>query len=156
MLIPMQPSPTAETSRLLFPSLRFCIVSPSSVWIAVSMVKSQFLARWPEQDLVHVNVLRLADRERDCASERLGRNRDLVDLAHVLGDIRLGHALGQCGGDRARRDHSRADVVGLYFQAQPFGQGQYGMLGGRIDRAAGADLVTRDRRDVDEMAGLLL
>src|SRR5215469_13287172 len=26
----MQPSPTAETSKLLFPSLRFCIVSPSS------------------------------------------------------------------------------------------------------------------------------
>src|SRR6266478_4935831 len=28
-LIPMQPSPIADTSRLLFPSLRFCIVSPS-------------------------------------------------------------------------------------------------------------------------------
>src|SRR5207245_9810002 len=28
-LIPMQPSPRAETSKLLFPSLRFCIVSPS-------------------------------------------------------------------------------------------------------------------------------
>src|SRR5438105_2247093 len=27
-LMPMQPSPSAETSRLLFPSLRFCIVSP--------------------------------------------------------------------------------------------------------------------------------
>src|SRR2546425_13353325 len=26
----MQPSPSAETSRLLFPSLRFCIASPSS------------------------------------------------------------------------------------------------------------------------------
>src|SRR5215472_3030194 len=26
----MQPSPIADTSRLLFPSLRFCIVSPSS------------------------------------------------------------------------------------------------------------------------------
>src|SRR6266478_3556297 len=28
-LIPMQPNPRAETSKLLFPSLRFCIVSPS-------------------------------------------------------------------------------------------------------------------------------
>src|SRR5580704_13731249 len=27
-LMPMQPRPRAETSRLLFPSLRFCIVSP--------------------------------------------------------------------------------------------------------------------------------
>src|SRR5260370_30811897 len=26
----MQPSPIADTSRLLFPSLRFCIVSPSA------------------------------------------------------------------------------------------------------------------------------
>src|SRR6266851_9870458 len=26
--MPMQPSPRAETSRLLFPSLRFCIVPP--------------------------------------------------------------------------------------------------------------------------------
>src|ERR1035438_6211010 len=26
--MPMQPSPMAETSKLLFPSLRFCIVSP--------------------------------------------------------------------------------------------------------------------------------
>src|SRR5215217_4187153 len=32
----MQPSPIAETSRLLFPSLRFCIVSPC---ILVSVVK---------------------------------------------------------------------------------------------------------------------
>src|SRR6266404_2022298 len=30
-LIPMQPSPIADTSRLLFPSLRFCIVSPFGV-----------------------------------------------------------------------------------------------------------------------------
>src|SRR2546422_10601719 len=29
-LIPIQPSPMADTSRLLFPSLRFCIVSPSN------------------------------------------------------------------------------------------------------------------------------
>src|SRR6266403_26423 len=28
-LRPMQPRPRAETSKLLFPSLRFCIVSPS-------------------------------------------------------------------------------------------------------------------------------
>src|SRR5258708_24280173 len=30
-LIPMQPSLIADTSRLLFPSLRFCIVSPFGV-----------------------------------------------------------------------------------------------------------------------------
>src|SRR6266404_5460516 len=29
-LIPMQPRPRAETSKLLIPSLRFCIVSPCS------------------------------------------------------------------------------------------------------------------------------
>src|SRR6266536_4322661 len=28
-LMPMQPSPTAETSRLLFPSVRLCMASPS-------------------------------------------------------------------------------------------------------------------------------
>ena len=27
-LMPMQPSPRAETSRLLFPSLRFCMIAP--------------------------------------------------------------------------------------------------------------------------------
>src|SRR6185437_171878 len=31
-LSPMQPSPMAETSRLLFPSLRFCIASPFQRW----------------------------------------------------------------------------------------------------------------------------
>src|SRR6185369_4938450 len=28
--MPMQPRPRADTSRLLFPSLRFCILSPST------------------------------------------------------------------------------------------------------------------------------
>src|SRR6476660_4204759 len=45
-LIPMQPSPRAETSRLLFPSLRFCIVSPyhlgcSSESIAASSARQK-------------------------------------------------------------------------------------------------------------------
>src|SRR5205085_7219000 len=34
-LIPMQPSPSAETSRLLFPSVRFCIVPPDASVLVV-------------------------------------------------------------------------------------------------------------------------
>jgi hypothetical protein len=51
----------------------------------------QLLARGPEQDLVHVPILRLAHRERDDSRERLGRNRDLlIELLDPLGDVRLG------------------------------------------------------------------
>jgi hypothetical protein len=37
----------------------------------------QLLVRGPEQDLVHVYVLGLADGEGNCPRERFGRNRDL-------------------------------------------------------------------------------
>ena len=62
----------------------------------------------------------------------------------------------QLRGDRARRDHRRADVVRLDLLAQPFGDHAHGVLGRRVDRAAGADLVAGDRRDVDDVPGLLL
>jgi hypothetical protein len=62
----------------------------------------ELLARGPEQDLVHVHLLRLADGEGDCLGERLGRNGNLIAFPDVLGDIRLGHAVRQFRGDRPR------------------------------------------------------
>ena len=38
--MPMQPSPVADTSRLLFPSLRFCIVSPSELVSLIPRLES--------------------------------------------------------------------------------------------------------------------
>src|SRR5258708_25980777 len=38
--MPMQPSPRAETSKVLFPSLRFCIISPRTVLIHNSKMVS--------------------------------------------------------------------------------------------------------------------
>ena len=38
-LIPRQPSPIADTSRLPFPSLGFCIVSPSRFFFLISKAK---------------------------------------------------------------------------------------------------------------------
>src|SRR5437763_2052446 len=76
----------------------------------------QFLARGPEQDLVHVHLLRLAHGEDDGPRERVGRNRNLIiDLVDALGDVRLAHAVRQFRGDRTRGDHRGADVVGLHF-----------------------------------------
>src|SRR5712692_1575867 len=51
---------------------------------------SELLARGPEQDLVHVHLLRLAHGEGDHACERLGGKRRLVGhLADALPDVGL-------------------------------------------------------------------
>ena len=42
----------------------------------------------------------------------------------------------------ARRDHRGADVVGLDFLAQPFGEGPHGVLGSRVDRTRRVTLWT--------------
>src|SRR5262245_28040099 len=65
-------------------------------------ISLKLLACRPLQDLVYVNVLRLCHGECDCPRERVGGNGKLVDLADVLGDIWLGHAVREFGVDRAR------------------------------------------------------
>lgn len=66
-------------------------------------------------------------------------------VANALDDVRLGDAVGQFRGHRARRDDRRPDVVGLHFLAQSFGQRARGMLGRAVNHAAGDNLVA-DRR----------
>ncbi len=63
----------------------------------------QHLARRAEEDLVHVDVVRLADGEGDRARERVGGDRGcLVELVHALGDVHLGDGVGQLRRYRAR------------------------------------------------------
>src|SRR3989440_2829320 len=63
----------------------------------------QFLARGPEQDLVHVHLLRLAHGEDDGPRERVGGDREgRIKHLHVPGDLPLGDVARQLGGDRAR------------------------------------------------------
>ena len=57
----------------------------------------QLLACGPEEDLVHVHILRLADGKDDRPRKRIGRYRNLVDLPGILGDIRFGDAVWQFG-----------------------------------------------------------
>src|SRR4051812_10798481 len=72
-----------------------------------------FLFCRAEQNFVYVEVVGLADRERDAARERLGRDRDLADEAlRVLADVGLGDAVDQLSCHRARRDDRGADAVG--------------------------------------------
>src|SRR5262245_47016037 len=53
--MPMQPSPRAETSRLLFPSLRFCIIEfpkfqiPANERSAHKLCGNIYLLRWSRQ-----------------------------------------------------------------------------------------------------------
>jgi hypothetical protein len=80
---------------------------------------SEFLPRWPEEDLVHVHVLWLADGERHHVRKGLRRYRELsVEVADAGRDVRLRDAVGQLGRDRARRDDGRADVIGLHLLAE--------------------------------------
>jgi len=72
-------------------------------WFAsTGIIGLEFLARGPEEDLVHVHLLRLAHGEDDCPRERFGRDCNLIDLADVLSDIRLGHAVRQFRSYRTR------------------------------------------------------
>src|SRR6266571_6459474 len=81
------------------PVMKFRATGPSRR--AASFVRLQVLARGPEQDLVHVHVLRLADGEGDGPRERVGRNRErLIELVKALGDVRLADAVRQFRGHR--------------------------------------------------------
>jgi hypothetical protein len=64
---------------------------------------SQLLTCGPEQYLIHIHFLRLAHGEGNCPCERFGGKCYLLnELADVLGDIRLGNAIGQFRGQRTR------------------------------------------------------
>src|SRR5574337_2185720 len=57
---------------------------------------SELLARGPEQDLVDVHVLRLADGEGHGPCEGIGGNRvGCVVLVEALGNIRLADGVGE-------------------------------------------------------------
>src|SRR5690348_405213 len=72
---PMHPRQIRETSMPVWPSLVY------SMRIVLSFRRQgylEFLARGPEQDLVHIHVLRLADREGDHPRKGVGRNCHLL------------------------------------------------------------------------------
>ena len=97
---------SADTSRLLFPSLRFCIVD--AFHFAVFLIESryfrlQLLARRPEQDFVYVHVIRLAHGEDNRPRKRIGGDREaLIELLDPCGGIPVRDVARQLGSDRAR------------------------------------------------------
>jgi len=72
-----------------------------------------------------------------------------------LRDIGLGDAPRQFRGDRAGGDDGGAEVPRLDRLAQPLRDDAHGVLRGRVDHAGRTDPVAGDRRDVDEVPGLL-
>ena len=67
--------------------------------------------------------------EGDHARECLRGKRHLCrELADALPDIGLGDPVNEFRIERSRRDHCRADVVGLHLHSQPFGDDAHGML----------------------------
>ena len=74
----------------------------------------QHLAGRPVQDLVDVDVVGLAHGERHDPGEGVGRHGVVVvEPVDALRDVGLADCAGQFRGNGARRDHGRADVVGL-------------------------------------------
>src|SRR6516162_5857202 len=81
-----------------------------SCMVVIDMSASEFLPSRPVKDLVDVDVLRLAHRERDRPRERGGRNRHLfIEGPDALRCVRIGDAIGKFGRDRARRNDRRPD-----------------------------------------------
>ena len=92
----MQPSPMAETSRLLFPSLRFCIVSFLCTDFRAQIAKASMQIRSvmpPRDGPVFIGLSRPDDQLPVCG--------ELVNARKVLADkqvsrIRSLHVMGQC------------------------------------------------------------
>src|SRR5579859_6097944 len=84
----MQPSPRAETSRLLFPSLRFCMIS--SFDQVPSAMSFENLIRLPGHSPVFLRVSRLHDelsaREFECARQVLADKRTHQRALDVEGE----------------------------------------------------------------------
>src|SRR5438552_18666240 len=68
----MAPCPIAETSRLLLPSFRFCIVPPPGSCDESTAFASELLPPRPKQDFVDVHILGLAHGLGDGSREGLG------------------------------------------------------------------------------------
>src|SRR5438445_11747266 len=68
----MAPYPIAETSRLLLPSFRFCIVPPPGSCDESTAFASELLPPRPKQDFVDVHILGLAHGLGDGSREGLG------------------------------------------------------------------------------------
>src|SRR4051794_16174810 len=70
----------------------------STQWDAIS----ELLARRPVDDLVDVNLLRLAHGEYHHSGKGIRGNSPSIRPAYVLGDVRFSDAVGQLGCDHAR------------------------------------------------------
>src|SRR5262249_25683790 len=90
---------------------------------------SKFLPSRPENNLVYVHLVRLADGKRHRARERIRRDGSLcIEIPNTLPRFRIGDAIRQLRRDRAWRDHSRANVIWLDLLPQTFGESPHRKL----------------------------
>src|SRR5262249_45235264 len=98
----MVTNPTKKSSAALIATL-----------VLSFMARSEILRRGPDDDLVDFHLSRLLDGVSDGARDRLCWNRHLVELVQILSGRFLRAAFREFSGNRARRDHGAADILGM-------------------------------------------
>src|SRR5947208_2951742 len=104
-----------------------------------------------DDDLVHIDIGRLFDRERDRAGDRSWRHRELVPRGGELGlHLWICYAVREVRLDEARRNDRHAQLVAGLLP-QTFGDGAHGELRAGIDRLVRHGLMSRRGSGVDKM-----
>jgi hypothetical protein len=104
-----------------------------------------------DHDLVHINVSRLLDRERNCAGDRIRRHRELVSGVGELGlHLRIRHTFREVRPHEARRNDRYPQLIASLL-AQTLRDGAHGKLRAGIDRLVRYSLMSSCRSGVDEM-----
>src|SRR6266576_2032013 len=109
-----------------------------------------------DNNLVHINIVRLLDCERNRARDRLRRHGELVPELNELGFyLRIRHSFREVRVDEARRNDRHAQLVASLLP-QTFGDGAHGKLRAGIDRLVRFSDKSCCRSSVNEMSETLV
>src|SRR5450755_1798402 len=108
-----------------------------------------------DNDLAHINIGWLLNRERNGAGDRIRRHPSLVpSLFELRFHYRICRSFREVRPRHARRDDRHAQLVADLL-AQALGDGAHGDLRASIDRHGRQDKISRCGSDVDEVPGTL-
>ena len=105
----------------------------------------QQTCRWEYDDCAHINFSRLTDRVCDDSCYRVGFDRDLRKLLHLVATLFVRDAVREFGLDDSRRNGCQSDLV--VFLPEPTGNRLHYIFRGAIYSGLG-----RDRMDDHSVA----
>src|SRR5690348_2156654 len=118
-------------------------------------MKSQLsLSSRTDNNLVHINIIWLLDRERNRTGNRVWRHRERSVGRELGPDLRILHGIREVRL-RSTRRNDRYAQLSTSLLAQTLGDGTYSELRASIDRLVRYNAMSSCRSDVDKLPEIL-